>query len=223
MAAIDAIAFLVEAIRLLNRPAVQFHSIPITHNSATLQKHTQNSHTNNSLHAYRCSNGVAHRNSEQIYVLNRPAHLHLETTWKEGKRKSRFLFIHSLQRKKILEPTEVGLNGVHVGVVALAVVGVAGPVTRGQKDGGVIRDESEQQHHGGAGHPPQLPHRPRQRQYSRPNHRCNNMSTRRPHRPCKSQNYQTVHNQNQFQRERERGEEREAHQFSWGGRRRRSI
>ena len=89
--------------------------------------------------------------------------------------------------------TEVGVDGVHVGVVALAGGGVAGAVAVGEQRGGVVGDEREEQHDGGAGHPAELRDGPRQRQHPGPDHRRDDVRARRPHRPCTYITAQTGH------------------------------
>ena len=81
--------------------------------------------------------------------------------------------------------TEVGLDGVGVGVVALAGGRVADAVAVGEEAAGVEGDGGEEEEGDGASHPPQLRHRPRQRQHAGPDHRRDYVRRRRPHRPCK--------------------------------------
>ena len=62
-------------------------------------------------------------------------------------------------------------DGVHVGVVPLAFLGVVtvrdgGPVAVGQEEGGEVGDEGEAEHGDGAAHPAQLRDAPRERQHA---------------------------------------------------------
>jgi len=79
--------------------------------------------------------------------------------------------------------TEIGVNRVHVGVVALAGARVAGAVAVGEQRRRVVGDEGEEQHDSGAGHPAELRDGPRQRQHPGPYHGRDNVRARRPHRP----------------------------------------
>jgi hypothetical protein len=78
--------------------------------------------------------------------------------------------------------TQVGVDGVHVCVVALAGHLVAGAVAVGEQGRGVVGGEGEEQHGGWAGHPSELRDSPRQRQHPRPDHGRDNVRARRPHR-----------------------------------------
>jgi hypothetical protein len=64
-----------------------------------------------------------------------------------------------------LGAAEVGAHGVHVGVVALARLRVARAVALGEQRGGVVCDEGEEEHGGGAGDPAQLRDRPGEREH----------------------------------------------------------
>jgi hypothetical protein len=79
---------------------------------------------------------------------------------------------------------QVGLDGLGVGVVALAGDGVADAVAVGEEAAGVQGDGGEQHQGHRARHPPQLRHRPRQRQHAGPDHRRDDVRRRRPHRSC---------------------------------------
>ncbi|KAB8085435.1 hypothetical protein EE612_008276, partial [Oryza sativa] len=92
-------------------------------------------------HANGGGDGVTDGHSQKVEVLNASANLHLGTA-------------------------EVGLDGVHVGVVPSAGGGVAGAVAVGEEVGGEVDDGSKEEHDGGAHHPAQLRDRPRQRQHT---------------------------------------------------------
>ena len=77
---------------------------------------------------------------------------------------------------------EVGPDGVHVGVVALASVRVAGAVALGEQRGGVVGDEGEEQHGGGAGHPAELRDGPGQGEHAGADHGGDDVRARRPER-----------------------------------------
>uniref|UniRef100_A0A8R7U400 Uncharacterized protein n=1 Tax=Triticum urartu TaxID=4572 RepID=A0A8R7U400_TRIUA len=108
-------------------------------------------------HADGGGDGVADGDADEVGVLDDAAQLHL------GAR-------------------EVGADGVHVGVVALAGLRVAGAVALGEERGGVVDDEREQEHDGGARHPAELGDGPRQREDARADDGGDDVGARRPHR-----------------------------------------
>jgi hypothetical protein len=83
-----------------------------------------------------------------------------------------------------LRYTEVGADGVHVAVVPWPLLGVAAPVALGEQRGGDVCDEGEAEHADRPGHPPQLRHRPRQRQHAGADHRRDDVRRARPRGPC---------------------------------------
>jgi hypothetical protein len=79
--------------------------------------------------------------------------------------------------------TEVASDCVDVLPVDGAVDGVRVPVAVGQQRRCVVGDAGEAQEDEGTHHPPQLRHRPRQRQHAGAHHRRHDVRRRRPHRP----------------------------------------
>jgi len=156
-----------------------------------------------SQHANGGGNGVADGDSDDVRVLQEPAELDLDATCStkrptgEGETTRVSSCSATCQQRQTAKNgmracvrargvffarTEVGVNRVHVGVVALAGAGVAGAVAVGEQRRRVVGDEGEEQHDGGAGHPAELRDGPRQRQHAGTYHGGDNVRARRPHR-----------------------------------------
>lgn len=81
-------------------------------------------------------------------------------------------------------------DGVHVGVVPLAFLGVVtvrdgGPVAVGQEEGGEVGDEGEAEHGDGAAHPAQLRDAPRERQHAGADHGSDDVREAGPYVACR--------------------------------------
>jgi hypothetical protein len=81
--------------------------------------------------------------------------------------------------------TEAGSDGVHVGVVPLAVDGVRRAVAVGQEDGGVVGDVLAPDEGDGAEDPAHLRHAPRKGEHAGADNCGDGVCSRCPYRSCK--------------------------------------
>lgn len=75
----------------------------------------------------------------------------------------------------VLEHTQISLDCIHIGVVAISGAGIAGAVAVGEERRGVVSDKGEKKHNSRASNPPELTDRPSQGQDTGADHRSNDV------------------------------------------------